>query len=164
MSEGETVNELELSELFDCTTTKIRQLTTLGIVVRGERARYLKDISTRNYVKHLRGVASGRANSAGSGLNLPDETARLKAAQREYYDLRNAETRREIVRLEQIRPVWARRVSAVRSAILAVPTIARLRMQLDEVQAEELTQIIREQLMSASLTETPPVIEIEDVA
>lgn len=162
MSDSETVTERELAELFACTTGKIRQLAVLGITVRGDRAQYLKDLSTRNYVTHLREAAGGRTNSAGSGLNLPDETARLKASQREYYDLRNEETKRNVVRLEQIRPVWQRKVLAVRAAILAIPTIARLRMQLDEKQAEELAQIIREQLLSASLTETPPTIEVKD--
>jgi hypothetical protein len=43
---------------------------------------------------------------------------------------------------------------------LAIPTIARLRLQLSERDATGLTEIIREQLTAASLSDIPPMIEV----
>lgn len=66
----------------------------------------------------------------------------------------------ELVKLVDIQPVWSRSVLAARSHILAIPTIAKLRLQLSDAQTHELMQIIREQLTAAAFHhDRAPAIE-----
>lgn len=144
--------------MLDIKESRVRQLAQHGVTIRvAQKGFYDLEESVRNYVRHLRDAAAGRGDKT-----LNEESALLKREQREYYHLKNLITKGSIVRFEQIHQAWARVILAVRSAILAIPTIARLRMQLSEEQAEQLTQIIREQLTAASLTEIPPMVEVAE--
>jgi phage terminase Nu1 subunit (DNA packaging protein) len=133
----------------------IQMLAKSGIVVRASHGKYFMEKSVQNYVVHQREIASGRGDKS-----LNEESALLKRAQRHNYDLKNAVLEASTVRIEDIHPAWSRVILAVRSAILAIPTIARMRLQLSERDATGLTEIIREQLTAASLTDIPPMIEV----
>jgi phage terminase Nu1 subunit (DNA packaging protein) len=114
--------------------------------------------SIRNYIKHLREVAAGRLASEDSGLHLVDESARLKAEQRKNYELKNAVLQGTTVKIEAIQPAWSRVVVAVRRAMLAIPSVARMQMHLSARDAERLSKIIRDALKSAAFSEDPPLI------
>src|ERR1700737_2773696 len=143
MAEG--VTGQSLAGLFDLDMTSITHLARSGIVIRAKtRGRYLLAPSTRNYIRHLRDVASGRQ---GNELNAIDENARLKIAQRRNYDLKNSILEGSAIPYEAIAPPWARVVRAIRSAMLAVPGKARFRLQhLTPRDAEVIGEIIRDQV------------------
>jgi phage terminase Nu1 subunit (DNA packaging protein) len=136
MSESETVTEKELAEFFDCSTRRIRQLATTGIAVREGRGRYLKDASTRSYIKHLRESAAGRTNSSESGLNLPDESARLKAAQAEYYDIKNQRSRGELVLAAEVEAEMRQSYRTTAQRLMAVPTTVAPKIAVLKTAAE----------------------------
>jgi phage terminase Nu1 subunit (DNA packaging protein) len=136
MTEKETISAAALAELLRLTPARIRQLAEDGVMVRTGHGKYDLELSVGNYVERLREQAAGRATSNGSGLNLPNESALLKRAQREYYELKNALTKGDIVKVSDIAPAWARVVLAVRAAMLAIPGRARLALVLSAEQAE----------------------------
>ena len=128
MSETEIVTVNELAALFDCSTVKIHELARDGVVVRTERGQYLKDVSVQNYIKRLRASAAGRTNSEGSGLCLPDESARLKAAQAEYYDIKNARSRGELVLVAEVEAACFKDYRATRDKLMQIPSKIAPRM------------------------------------
>src|ERR1700738_83686 len=125
MAEG--VTGQNLAGLLDLDIQSITALARSGIVVgSGVRGRYLLAPSVRNYVRHLREVAAARQENE---LNAVDENARLKIAQRQNYELKNSILSGSAIPYEAIAPAWARIVRAIRSAMLAVPGKARVRLQ-----------------------------------
>jgi hypothetical protein len=146
------VTPQELSEYVDLDETNIRKHARGGIMIRAvENGRYVLKSSVRNYIRYLRDIGDRQRS---------EESMLFKREQRKNIQLKNSVLEGSMVHVEDIQPVWARRVLAVRSSILAIPTIARLRMQLTEAQAVELMEILREQLTAASLTDIPPAIEV----
>ena len=107
MAEG--VSAKTLAVLLDMDERVVRRLAAEGIIVRAGRNQYLLAPSVRNYVRHLREIAAARQ---GNELNVVDENARLKIAQRRNYDLKNAILERNSVPYEAIAPAWARVVRA----------------------------------------------------
>jgi phage terminase Nu1 subunit (DNA packaging protein) len=151
-----TISPKNLSILLVLDESNIRKYAREGIIIRAaEKGLYVLEQSVQNYVVHQRESAAGRGDKS-----LNEESALLKRAQRHNYDLKNAVLEASAVRIEDIHPAWSRVILAVRSAILAIPTIARMRLQLSERDATGLTEIIREQLTAASLTDIPPMIEV----
>jgi hypothetical protein len=104
----------ELCEKLDVSDIAAGKLVMKGIVIRVCRGRYDLDLSLKNYIRHLREIAAGRGTSEESGLNLPDESARLKAAQRKSLVLKIALFKGE-VRARVISAVSANRFSADQS-------------------------------------------------
>jgi phage terminase Nu1 subunit (DNA packaging protein) len=146
----------EMAELLVIDERTVQKHAKEGIIVRGKsRGKYLMEKSVQNYVVRQRESAAGRGDKT-----LNEESALLKRAQRRNYDLKNSVLEASTVRIEDIQPAWSGVILAVRSAILAIPTIARLRLQLSERDAGGLTEIIREQLTAASLTDIPPMVEM----
>jgi phage terminase Nu1 subunit (DNA packaging protein) len=152
------MSEITLEKLAKLVKLDVRSVqlhAKQGIMVRIGHGKYHMERSVQNYCEHIREQAAGRGDKT-----LNEESALLKREQRKNIQLKNSVLESSTVRIEDIQPAWARVILAVRSAILAIPTIARLRMGLSEKQAEALMDIIREQLTAASLTDIPPMIEV----
>lgn len=156
----EIVTAKVLASLLDLSVVNVHELAKDGTIVKvdGSTGRFLLETSVRTYVRHLREIAAGRQ---GRELNAVDENARLKISQRRNIDLKNAVLEGTMVPLEAIRPAWARVMRAIRTAMLAVPSSARFRLQhLTPRDGEIILEIIRDQLEAAAgLDDEPPAIE-----
>jgi len=130
----------DLCDLFDITPAMLTQLVKRGIAIRLGRNSYDLEQSTRNYVKHLRGVASGRGSDEHS-LTLTGERARLARAQADAQELKNAALRKELVKADEVERRWSDILRNLRARILAVPS--RLRGALD-LSPEQVARIDRE--------------------
>ena len=75
---------------------RLTDLVQRDIAIRHARDSYDLVQSTRNYVQHLRGVASGRGGEEAT-LNLTEERARLAREQADGVALKNAKARGELV-------------------------------------------------------------------
>jgi len=118
----------DLCDLFDVTPPMLTQLVKRGIAVRLGRNSYDLEQSTRNYVTHLRGIASGRGGEE-QNLTLTGERARLARAQADAQELKNGAIRAELVKATDVERRWADILRKVRARVLAVPS--RLRQSLD---------------------------------
>jgi len=154
---AEGVSAKTLAVLLDMQERTIRQYARKGIFVRAGRGQYLLTPSVRNYVRELRETAAGRG---GNELDAVDENARLRIAQRENMELRNAILKGQSIPKDAIAPAWARVMRTIRTNMLAIPNRARFRLQhLTAQDVETLDEIIRDQLEAAAATDTPPPTE-----
>ena len=135
------IGSADLRELLDISSGKQTDLVQRDIAIRHARDSYDLVQSTRNYVQHLRGVASGRGGEEAT-LNLTEERARLAREQADGVALKNAKARGELVEAAEVERAWADTLRHVRSRILAVPS--RIREKLGHLPAEDIAAIDRE--------------------
>jgi hypothetical protein len=107
-----------IAKLLDLTPRRIRQLVDEGVIQRAEKGRYELVPSVRGYIRYLRDRAIG-ADA------LPDESARasrarLIKAQAEAQEMENAQTRRELVHVDDAAAVAGRIVEAIRPKLLGL--------------------------------------------
>ncbi len=135
----------DLCDLFDITPAMLTQLVQRGVVVRLGRNSYDLEQSTRNYVKHLRGVASGRG-AGESALTLTGERARLARAQADAQELKNAALRGELVKADEVERRWSDILRNLRARILAVPSRLRGVLDLSPGQVQRIDRELRDAL------------------
>ena len=135
----------DLCDLFDITPAMLTQLVKRGIAIRLGRNSYDLEQSTRNYVKHLRGVASGRGSDEHS-LTLTGERARLARAQADAQELKNAVLRKELVKADEVERRWADILRNLRARILAVPSRLRGALDLSPEQVQRIDRELRDAL------------------
>jgi phage terminase Nu1 subunit (DNA packaging protein) len=124
-------------------------LVRRGFAVKTGRGRFDGDASVRKYIKHLRGVASGRGGEKGT-LDLTAERAKLAKEQAEGHAMKNALARGEMVMVAEVERTWTGVLSVIRSKILAVTS--RVRHRLPHLTAHDADVIDRE--LRDALTET----------
>lgn len=129
------VSTADLARLLCLDERTIRSYGTRGIFRKApERGAFLFEPSVQAYAKHLREAVNGQASG-----NLSMESALLKRAQRQHYELKNSVASGEMVPLATIKPAWARTVLSIRQAMLAVPGKARIMLGFDSEAAKTLT-------------------------
>ena len=93
------------------------------------------------------------------GLNLTAERARLAKEQADGQALKNAESRKELIPVSQIKEVWARIITSARNNFLALPSrLSRILETIDDTAERErvIDEEIRAILISlAEDKETP---------
>jgi len=150
MAEG--ITGQSLAGLLDLDMTSITALARSGIVVgSGVRGRYLLAPSVRNYVRHLREVATGRQ---GNELNAVDENARLKIVQRKNYELKNATLEGSLVPMDDITEAWGIIVRAIKAMVLSFP--ARCHEKLPHLKSDDVESIRK--VAHKVLTETSKML------
>ncbi len=155
------VNQQELGVLFALSPIKIPILARKGIVVRGpivhRHRQYLLEESCRNYIKHLREIAS---QHKGGEVDLVEENGLLRRQQRLHWQLKNRILEANVVEVGDLAPAWSRVVLSVRAAMLALPNKARMAMDLDDQETEALMELVRGALTEAAFSKNPPAIPI----
>jgi len=120
----------DLADILVLSERTIQKSAKEGIIVRASAVgKYVLEESIKNYVVHLRETASGRAN-------LPDESARLKSAQAEYYDLKNAKTRGELVSAADVTAAMRSDYRTTAQKILQIPSKVAPRVAVMKTAAE----------------------------
>ena len=122
----------------------LSELKKRGIAVHHGRDAWDLEETVRNYVTHLRGIASGRGDEEHA-LNLTAERARLAKEQADAQSLKNAVLRDELVRADDVERKWGDILRQVRSRLMAVPS--RLRQSRGLTASE--TQAIDDELRAA---------------
>jgi phage terminase Nu1 subunit (DNA packaging protein) len=106
--------QAELAELIGVSEARVSQLMTDGNVQRGEAL----DKQLLQYCAWMREVAAGRQSETGGGLDLVHERALLSRTTRETGELRLAQLRGELIRVDAVEAVWARSLVAARDHLL----------------------------------------------
>jgi len=105
-----TVSAAEVGELFGLTPRRVQQLVGEGVLPKPpKRGRYELHATVRAYVQHLQ----ARIEQGEGGPVTAIETARLRAAQAEERERRNAEARGELVSLEETQQAIAEVLAAL---------------------------------------------------
>ena len=135
----------DLCDLFQITPAMLTQLVKRGIAIRLGRNSYDLEQTTRNYVTHLRGIASGRGGEE-QNLTLTGERARLARAQADAQELKNATLRKELVKAEDVERRWSDILRSIRARVLAVPSRLRGTLDLTPAQIERIDRELRDVL------------------
>lgn len=130
--DGERLHRIggkDLCELLGLSSGMLTQLKKRGIAVHLGHDAYDLEETVRNYVTHLRGIASGRGGEAET-LTLTGERARLARAQAEAVEMKNAVQRGDLVAAADVERAWGDVLRQVRARILAVPSRVRASLSL----------------------------------
>jgi terminase small subunit / prophage DNA-packing protein len=150
VSAEETLSASELAYEFDCDEKTIRNLMTRGIVVKSSRGRYARSESTRNYVRHLREVASGRGGGEKQAT-LAEEKSRLARAQADHASLKIQILKGEMVEVSVVERTWAAILSAVRARVLAIVSdITQMLPHLTRHDVDTIDRALRDALNDAA--------------
>ena len=98
----------------------MQELLAKGTISRKNRGEYDLDEVRKEYIAHIREVASGRAKN--SDLDLGEERARLAKEQADAKEMENAKERGELVYIEDVAKKVEASLTKVRAKLLAIPT------------------------------------------
>lgn len=142
----------EIGALLGISARKVRDLSDQGIVVKLGRGYYDLEESVRRYCAHLREVAAGRMGRTKE-IDLVEENAKLKRAQREETELKIARMRGELIPRDEVQEPMDRFASIVKQHVLSIPSRSRQRIpHLTGHDEKVLQQICRDILEEASST------------
>ena len=152
----------ELAKLFGLKSPQMLDVQAhAGIVVRAARKGWFKlGPSITGLVEHQRSVAAKHSSRDGKH-DVVAESAKLKRAQRELIELRNAQERGELISAKEVLGIFQDLVHHVRGAILCFPNRARAELpHLISSEVSTLERIARELLRElAALGSSPPGVE-----
>jgi terminase small subunit / prophage DNA-packing protein len=140
-----------LAWLFDCSARQIQKLAARGIVVRVTSGRFEEKTSTRNYVRHLREQAAGRAGQDAT-TDAVAASVELKQVNAQLLRLRLQKEAGEMVTVDEIREVWARIMRGLRQFVLALP--GKIAFEVPTLNGQDravIERICRDGLQDASL-------------
>ena len=150
---AETASATELAAVLGLSARRVRELAEAGVLKRRGRGRYDAAEATRDYARHLREVAAGRAAATGGdgGLDLVEQRARLAAAQADRAELELAARRGQLVDAEQVKAGFVNMVTTAKTRLMGVPSKAKARIPTLTVRdIEALEDLITEALIAVA--------------
>jgi phage terminase Nu1 subunit (DNA packaging protein) len=136
----------KLGGLLNLSERRVRELKASGVFPAHLSGCGLDGpVSIRNYCAALAKRAEAREAKRAEALDLRQETAKLKRAQRRHIELKNAVLEGTLVPLEELQPAWSRVARAIMTAVMAAP--GRIRFQLPHLAAfdeQVIEDILRE--------------------
>lgn len=122
---GALATQHQLAAHLDVSARTVRELLAKHVLPKPTtRAGYDLDACRIAYIRHLRGMASGRTADPEGALSLERERAREAKARADAQEMKNELARRSHLVAEEVEAAWIRLVSAARQRVLGVPTKA----------------------------------------
>ena len=117
-------DESGMAALLGIVASQVRLKARDGILIRSGRGRYDVRASLSNYLAQLRDAASrgGRQGQEEANRELKAESIRVKRAQADAQELKNAALRGELLDATAVERQWAAILRDVRAELLAVPS------------------------------------------
>lgn len=112
-----------LAGLLGISTRRLGQLHSEGVAVKVDRGLYDAAATVQAMLAHANGKTAARTGE----LDFDRERARLAAAQADGHELKNAQTRTELVPASDVVREWEGIIRTVSRAMLAVPSRCRRR-------------------------------------
>jgi phage terminase Nu1 subunit (DNA packaging protein) len=116
-----TISQQDLAVLLDLTPRRIRQLATAGVIPKTGLGKHPLRDSVRAYCRHVREIAAGRGGE-DEQLTLSRERARHAAESANKIALQNAQTRGEVISVDDVIRLWSDTLALVRGRILSLAT------------------------------------------
>ncbi|MBK5924058.1 hypothetical protein CCR90_09790 [Rhodovulum sulfidophilum] len=136
---SETVTAAELGEWLNLSPARLHALAREGIIPWHE-GRFDLRKAIRAYVEHVRAGQKGRLTS---NPDLAAQKLRLAQEQADKLAIANAKTRGELLDAKTVAATWARTLTDLRAAMLAIPQRVAGRCALDRPTAGALDDEIR---------------------
>lgn len=111
------MTQAAFGELVGITQQSVSGLVSAGVLKPGATA----GAWLLAYCDRLRDQAAGRLGSTPDGLDLVQERAMLARHQGGIAQLKLAELRGELIRVDAVRATWAGRIVSTRDALLQIP-------------------------------------------
>lgn len=134
-----TVTAAELGEWLNLSPARLHALAREGVIPRHDGRFDLRE-AVRAYVEHLRAGQKGRLTS---NPDLAAQKLRLAQEQADKLAIANAKTRGELLDAKAVATTWARTLTDLRAAMLAIPQRVAGRCALDRSVAGTLDDEIR---------------------
>lgn len=114
---NQQVTQAEFGDLVGITQQAVSALLHSGVLKSGA------SVSTwlQAYCDNLREQAAGRRGRSLDGPDLVDERARLTREHRAMAELRLAEARGELIRVDAVTAAWSRTLTALRDGLMQIP-------------------------------------------
>ena len=136
----DTVGAADLARLFGLSANRVSVLGAEGVIQKKGRGRYLLAESIQGYAEWVRQNPSGRRRVAS------DEKERLTAAQADLAELKLAQTRGDLLPLEDVRREWAAIAIDLRARLLSIGPRVASALGLDRETAARLDAELRSAL------------------
>jgi phage terminase Nu1 subunit (DNA packaging protein) len=108
----------DLCELVDLDESRIRQLAKEGVMVRAkQKGHWHIEMSVLNYIHRIRDEAAGRGDR-----QLNEESALLKRAQRQHFELKNAELEGSLVSAVDVEAIMRSDYATAATRLLGIPS------------------------------------------
>ena len=153
MSEASATVE-QVARVLMITPRRVQQLTSDGVIPRGQRGRYQLVPAVQGYIKFLQDRTVGREN-------VTDPSVRLKTAQAELAEIELACERGKLIELQVVADVVRGEYATVRTRLGSLPGI--LAPRLDSARALEFQPVIAE-VVDDILTELSADDRLQDDA
>jgi phage terminase Nu1 subunit (DNA packaging protein) len=137
-----TVGAGELADYLGVSSQAIAAFANDGKVVRLSRGKYDLKASIQTYTAHLREVAAARGGE-DQILDLTQERARLAREQADGQELKNRQSRKELLPAADVEREWSDMLRKVRAGILATTSRVRASAGLTAEQAVEMDSELR---------------------
>lgn len=113
-------SQIEVGRHLDLSDRSVRELLTRGILPPARRGEHDLDACRIAYLRHMRAVAAGRTLGP-AGDDLTTERARLAREQADAVAIRNAVSRRELLRRVDVSRAVVGAFNIVRNRLSALP-------------------------------------------
>jgi phage terminase Nu1 subunit (DNA packaging protein) len=128
-----------LAALLGLSTNRVNVLAQQGAIRRTPRGRFRLPEAVHHYVAYIKANPNGRAVAN----RATDERKRLTAAQADLAELKLAETRGDLLPIEEVRSQWSQVAVDLRARLLAVAPRVASALALDRPAAARLDAEIR---------------------
>lgn len=150
----DSVSTADLARLLGLTANRVSVLGAEGVLVRQTRGTYDLAASVAGYCEWCRDNPRGRK----SGPN--DEKERLTAAQADLAELKLAQTRGELLPLEDVRREWVGIAIDLRARLLSIAPRVASALGLDRATAARLDAELRSALQDLADQRDPQIEEL----
>ncbi|MEO0957086.1 MAG: terminase small subunit [Pseudomonadota bacterium] len=133
------VSARELAPWLGLSTPRVNELARQGSIKRHDGRKYALREAIVSYIATLREGQLGRTNSHP---DLLEEKARLTRAQADKAEIQLAQTRGDLVKVDDVERAWSATLRDVRAGMLAVPS--RVQQRLAHLTAHDVSEIDRE--------------------
>ena len=160
------ITAAKLGGLLNLSERRVRELKASGVFPPHSSGRGIDgQVSIRNFCAALAKRADAREVKRAGTLDIRQESAKLKRAQRKHVELKNKVLEGSLIPVDAVRPAWERVARAVQAAVMAAPGAIRFRLpHLSAHDEAEIDEILRDQLSGAGMGLEPPKLEVADPA
>jgi len=136
-----------VARIMDVSERRVQVLARDGIIPKAKHGQYDLIACVQSYIRHLRGVAAGHTSQDGK-LDLTEERARLAKEQADAQEMKNRQTRAELIPASDQEAALIALASSVQRRVLGVPTKVAPLVAL-ETEAQVCESIVREHIEDA---------------
>lgn len=145
----------QIAQHLDIAQQTVSDLVKRDVFPDAGRGQYEVDACRIAYIRHLRGIAAGRAGDGDSDLSLVEERARKAKEEADRLEMENARRRQELVLREDVDSAVLAAFARVRSRLLVLPQKVAPALH-DASSLADIENIVRQEIHRAlkELSET----------